>query len=93
MAGIQCADPPFEHLVPGGQMSNVELDLIASAAALTALLHTVETAEPSILVDRLAVQVPETGAGAKTVDGQALLNINLRLFSYARPAMLGGGHQ
>jgi hypothetical protein len=69
----------------------VELDLAASPSALAGLLHAIETAEPMILVDRLAVQVPENGAGAKTADGQPQLNVNLRLVSYARSAAVRGG--
>jgi len=68
----------------------VELDLIASTAGLVALLHAIETAEPMILVDRLAIQVPENGAGAKTADGQPQLNVSLRLISYARSAAARG---
>jgi hypothetical protein len=64
----------------------VELDITASTAALAALLHSVEAAEPAIFVDRLAVQVPESGVGAKSTDGQPLLSISLRLNSYAQLA-------
>jgi hypothetical protein len=71
----------------------VELDLVASTGALAGLLHAIETAEPMILVDRLAVQVPENGAGAKTADGQPQLNVSLRLVSYARAAAVHGGLQ
>ena len=63
----------------------VELDLAASAASLASLLHAVEAAEPAILVERLAVRVPETGAAPKAPDGQPALGVNLRLVSYARP--------
>ena len=69
----------------------VELDLNASINALAALLHAIETAEPVMLVDRLAVQVPENGTGAKTTDGQPLLNVTLRLISYARSVAVRGG--
>jgi hypothetical protein len=62
----------------------VDLDITASTAALTALLRSVEAAEPAIFVERLAVQVPENGIGAKSTDGQPLLTINLRLNSYAQ---------
>jgi hypothetical protein len=65
----------------------VDLDIIASNAALAALLHSVETAEPAIFIERLAVQVPENGVGAKSSDGQALLTISLRLNSYAQLAV------
>ena len=69
----------------------VELDLVASASVLAGLLHAIETAEPMILVDRLAVQVPENGAGAKTADGEPQLNVSLRVISYARSAAVRGG--
>jgi hypothetical protein len=71
----------------------VELELVASSSVLARLLHAVETSEPMILVDRLAVQVPENGAGAKTADGQPQLNVSLRLISYARSAAARGGPQ
>jgi len=71
----------------------IELELVASSSVLVRLLHAVETAEPMILVDRLAVQVPENGAGAKTADGQPQLNVSLRLVSYARSAAVRGGPQ
>src|SRR5437016_3637957 len=71
----------------------VELDLVAASSSLAGLLHAIETAEPMILVDRLAVQVPENGAGAKIADGQPQLNVNLRLVSYARSAAVRGGLQ
>jgi general secretion pathway protein M len=61
----------------------VELDITASIAALTTLLHSVEAAEPAIFVERLAVQVPESGIGARSTDGQPLLTASLRLNSYA----------
>jgi hypothetical protein len=69
----------------------VELDLTASASALAGLLHAIETAEPAIVVDRVAVQVPESGAGAKAADGQPLLAVTLYLVSYARPGGEGRG--
>ena len=69
----------------------VELDLSAPINALAALLHAIETAEPIMLVDRLAVQVPENGTGAKTAEGQPLLNVTLRLVSYARSGAARGG--
>jgi general secretion pathway protein M len=71
----------------------VELELAASPPVLAGLLHAIETAEPMLLVDRLAVQVPENGAGAKTADGQPQLNVSLRLVSYARSAAVRGGSQ
>lgn len=82
-----------QALEEGFNSLGVELDLVASTTALAALLHAVETAEPIILVDRLAIRVPENGAGAKTEDGQPLLNVNLRLVSYARPVAVSGGPQ
>jgi len=80
-------------LEEGFSRLGVELELIASAAALAALLHAMETAEPVILVDRLAVQVPENGAGAATPDGQPLLNVSLRVVSYGQSATVRGGLQ
>jgi general secretion pathway protein M len=71
----------------------VELELAATSPVLAGLLHSIETAEPIILVDRLAVQVPENGAGAKTADGQPQLNVSLRVVSYARSAAVRGGSQ
>lgn len=62
----------------------VELDISASTAALNLLLHAIETSEPAIFVDRLAVQVPESGVGAKSVDGQPSLSVSIRLNSYAQ---------
>jgi hypothetical protein len=64
----------------------VELDITASTAALAALLHSVEAAEPALFVERLAMQVPENGMGGKSIDGQPLLAVNLRLNSYAQLA-------
>ena len=64
----------------------VDLDLTASIVTLNALLHSVEIAEPAIFVERLAVQVPESGIGSTSTDGQPLLSINLRLNSYAQLA-------
>lgn len=63
----------------------VELDIAASTAGLNALLYAIEMAEPAVFVERLTVQVPESGAGAKTADGQPQLSIGMRLHSYARP--------
>jgi general secretion pathway protein M len=82
------------HTVEEGFNSlGIELELVASSPVLVRLLHAVETAEPMILVDRLAVQVPENGAGGKTADGQPQLNVSLRLLSYARSAAVRGGPQ
>jgi hypothetical protein len=68
---------------------SVELELGASTAALIKLLYSIETAEPTILITHLAVQVPETEAGVGLAE-QPLLNVGMRLNSYARPSSKGG---
>lgn len=62
----------------------VDLDMSGSTAALMTLLYDVEAAEPAIFVERLTVQVPESGVGVRAADGQPLLNVRLRLNSYAQ---------
>jgi hypothetical protein len=70
----------------GFDRASVELDMTASIAALTMLLHSVEASEPVLLVDRLVVRVPESGAVTNAAEGQPLLSVNVRLNSYALPA-------
>lgn len=62
----------------------LDLDLTATTAALSTLLHTVESARPALVVERLSVQVPENGATSLSADNQAALTVNLRLVAFAR---------
>jgi hypothetical protein len=64
----------------------LQLELTTSAAGLQHLLHDIETASPLIVVNRLAVRVPESGIViAEGRDGQPGLSIGLELASYAQP--------
>lgn len=67
----------------------IELDITASTSALAALLHAVAMAQPIVLIERMLVQVPESGVASKTTDGQVALTASLRLVSYARPVTIG----
>lgn len=74
----------------GLERVGVELDLSASTNGLAALLHAIAASEPTILVDRLAVQVAESSDTAiKAPDGQPAVGVTLRLISYARSTGAG----
>jgi hypothetical protein len=60
----------------------LELDIEASLPALQKLLHDMEASRPGIFVDRLSVQVPESGSLSQGSDGQDRLSVALRLAVY-----------
>lgn len=62
----------------------VDLDLAASNSVLMTLLRAIALAEPALLVDRMTVQVPESGQPSTDSDGQPTVAISLRLVSYGR---------
>ena len=63
----------------------VDLELAATTAALTTLLHAIGVAQPAIRIERMAVRIAENGVAPKAADGQPLLGVSLRLISYSRP--------
>lgn len=62
----------------------VDLDLAATASSLLALLHTMENAQPALVVEHLSVQVPENGATSLSADNQIILTVNVRVFAFSR---------
>jgi len=76
----------------GGLMRlGLQLTLSTDAAGLQHLLYAIETASPVIVVDRLAVRVPESGiAMASAPDGQPGMGIALDLAAYAKPTLAAG---
>ena len=69
----------------------VELDLSASAPDLARLLHAVAAAKPDVVVEHLAVQVPETGPSPDESDVQPKFDVVLTLASYAKGPAAGAG--
>jgi hypothetical protein len=70
----------------GLERVGLDLDIAATLPALQMLLRDVEAARPAIFVDRLAVQVPESGSLGKAADGQDTLSVTLRLSVYGAGA-------
>jgi general secretion pathway protein M len=67
-----------------------DLDVIASAQQLSALLRAIAEAEPSVLVERMTAQVAESGAGSAAADGQPSISVALRLVSYVKHDPVAG---
>ena len=67
----------------------VDLEFAASNSGLSTLLRGIALAEPSMLIDRILVQVPESGVTATAPDGQPSLTVTLRLVSYGRSSLTG----
>ncbi len=61
----------------------LELDLDATLPALVTMLREIESARPAIFVDRLDMQVPESGSRSQAADGQDKLAVKLLLSVYA----------
>lgn len=74
--------PPTTEM--GFDRIGFDLDIAASAPQLSVLLHAIAEAEPSVLVERMTAQVPESGAAALAADGQPSIAVNLRLVSFVR---------
>jgi hypothetical protein len=61
----------------------LDLDILSSLPALQSLLHDVQAARPAILIDRLTVQLPESGSITTGADGRDQFGVALRLSIYA----------
>jgi general secretion pathway protein M len=67
----------------------IDLEVMASTPQIVGLLRAITAAEPIVLVDRLFMQVPETGVASAASDEQPAIAVTLRLVSYARRPQIG----